>query len=323
VSSTDDRVPAGPEPRRAEGAGQGPDSAAGSAQAAAPDTGGSPAPAAVAPPPGPAAGEQTALASAPPTHAAPAGASQASGASQADTHPDGSAGGPRPLGWVIGAVIVVAVAWLVTAVLSYWTSYATLTVTRWEAFTYGTQSAKISILVHNSGTAEASGCTVFLQLDPGTVDSYQGPHELPIPVDGTKWLVIPYRTGSPAPTAPSYAWAQCGRARSPRMRVGTLHDIALLTSNPAVTVSQSGDLVLFQVHNRGTQTATGCRAYVKLTNRRRSFGSSTIQPDVSGGSTRQFAVQLRTPAGFGTPKLAWAYCLDGTHGIITSSRVHF
>jgi hypothetical protein len=316
-------VPTGPERPPAERPGQGLDSAADSAQAAAADAATTSAPTAVAPPGPVTAAGQAAPDSARPAPVPPAGAGRTpANAGQTDVQPEGSVPGPRPLGWLIGAVIVVAVAWLVTAVLTYLTSYATLTVTKWEAFTYGSHSAKLSILVHNSGTAEAAGCTVFLQLGHGTVDSYTGPHLLPIPVNGTKWLGIPYRVDRTIPTTPFYAWAQCGRSRSPRMRVGSLHEIALLTSDPAVTVGRGGDMVSFWVHNPGTQTGTSCRAYVQLSRRIRSFGGSALQPDVSGGSTRQFAVDLRTPPDFGTPKLAWANCRDGTHGIVTSSRLH-
>src|SRR5580693_1235638 len=56
------------------------------------------------------------------------------------------------LGWAAATVGIAGLAWLLNSLITSWTSYATLTVTKWQMLTYGPRSAQLRFSVHNSGT---------------------------------------------------------------------------------------------------------------------------------------------------------------------------
>jgi hypothetical protein len=223
------------------------------------------------------------------------------------------------LGWTAAAVGIVAVAWLLTSLITFWTSYPTLTLARWQMLTYGRHSARISFFVHNSGTGAAGGCAAHVQLGNGQVVSSSSP--LPIDIGGTYEYYVGYWEKRGPQTHPAYAWATCGGARTANMRVATTADIDLITGHVQVTPGPAVTTISFQEQNLGSQEAYTCRAMTRFPGRGPvTYGNAP--PDIHSGATGTFSFGYASSLGH--PVVVWAQCSDppAAHGVVVSTKAY-
>jgi hypothetical protein len=257
-----------------------------------------------------------------PADGAPAGGTPAGGT------PAGAAvaraGGPprarrrAVLGWTAATIGIAGVAWLLTSLITLWTSYPTLTVAKWQMVTYGPRSAQIRFSVHNSGTGAAAGCTAHVQLGNGQIVSASSPT---INVGGTVQLYLGYWEKHRPQTHPAYAWATCGGARSPYERVATTTDIGLITGHVQVTPGPTVTSLSFEEHNLGSQEAYSCRAVTRFPGRNPApYGNAPS--DIRSGATSTFTI--RYPSSLGHPAVLWAQCYDppASDGAVISTKAY-
>lgn len=223
-------------------------------------------------------------------------------------------------GWTAAALAVAGSAWLLTSLITYWTSYAIIGVTGWQTLTYGARSAQVSFSVHNSGSAEAGDCVAHLQLGHRRVIARNVPA---VPAHGIGQFFVTYRLRHGAVPALGYAWATCGDASTRRQRVPTVALVSLVTSQPQITVARGGTTVRFRVRNLGSQPAAGCHALMRLSSGVAVTGAAP-QPRLSGGASAVFSVRYDPAAHAGSPAAAWAQCPDSSagEGLISSNRVY-
>lgn len=261
---------------------------------------------------------------APAAPAAP-GAPPAAAAPVART-PGGPAGAGRRSararlpGWLLGTGFIIGVAWLLTSLITGWTTYPTLAVTTWSTLTYGPGSAQLYFLVTNTGTGVATGCQAHLQLGNGQLVTMSMAN---ISVNGTRRNYLRYTEAGGAQRRASYLWAACNGGQSPRKPVATVATIALVTTQPQVTRAGARTTVTFRLRNLGAQAALGCRAFARLGNVT-ATGSDLGRTALAGHSAAAFTVAFKA-AGYsrpGHPIVAWAQCLDpaASGGVVTSSR---
>jgi len=222
------------------------------------------------------------------------------------------------VGWTAATIGIVGVAWLLTSLITLWTSYATLTVAKWQMLTYGPRSARISFSVHNSGTGAAAGCIAHVQLGDGQVVSASS-HS--INVGGTEQVYLGYWEKQRPQTHPAYAWATCGRARSPYERVATTADIGLITSHVTVMPGPAVTILSFEEHNLGSQEAYSCRAVTRFRDRSPvAYGNAPS--DIRSGATGTFTIGY--PSSLGHPVVVYAQCYDppASDGVVVSTKVY-
>jgi hypothetical protein len=208
------------------------------------------------------------------------------------------------LGWAAATIGIAGFAWLLNSLITSWTSYATLTVARWQMLTYGPRSAQLRFSVHNSGTGAAAGCTAHIQLGNGQVVSASSP---PINAGGTVHYYLGYREKRGPQTRPAYAWATCSAARSPDKRVPTPADIGLITGNVQVTPGPAVTTISFQEHNLGSREAYSCRAVTRFSGRDPApYGNAAS--DVRAGAIAAFTIRYRSSLGHAL--VVWAQCYD-------------
>jgi hypothetical protein len=222
------------------------------------------------------------------------------------------------LGWAAATVGIAGLAWLLNSLITSWTSYATLTVTKWQMLTYGPRSAQLRFSVHNSGTGAAAGCTTHVQLGNGQVVSASSPAINP---GGTVHFYLAYEEKRGPQTHPAYAWATCGAARSPDKPVATTADIGLITGNVQVTPGPEVTTVSFQEHNLGSQEAYSCRAVTRFPGRDPApYGNAPA--DIRGGATAAFTIRYRS--SLGRASVVWAQCSDppASDGGVISTKAY-
>jgi hypothetical protein len=270
---------------------------------------------------------EVAVAEAPPAEGAVAEGAPAEGAVAGGAPAGGAvtgAGEPRRarhrvvLGWTAAAIGIAGVAWLLTSLITLWTSYPTLTVAKWQMVTYGPRSAQIRFSVHNSGTGAAAGCTAHVQLGNGQIVSAGSPT---INVGGTVQLYLAYWERHRPQTRPAYAWATCGGTRSPYERVATTSDIGLITGHVQVTPGPTVTKVSFEEHNLGSQEAYSCRAVTRFPGRNPvPYGSAPS--DIRSGATSTFTIRYRSALGH--PAVLWAQCYDppASDGAVISTKAY-
>ncbi len=243
--------------------------------------------------------------------------------------PEAAAGTPGPgrrsartrlLGWLLGTGFIIGVAWLLTSLITGWTTYPTLAVTTWSTLTYGPRSAQIYFLVTNTGTGAATGCQAHLQLGNGQIVIMSMAN---ISVNGTKRNYLNYTEAGGAQRRASYLWAACNGGQSPRKPVATVGTIALVTTQPQVSRARARTTVTFRLRNLGAQAALSCRAFARL-GTVTATGSDLGRAALPGHSAAAFTVAFKA-GGYsraGHPIVAWAQCLDpsASGGIVTSSR---
>ena len=220
--------------------------------------------------------------------------------------------------WTATTIGIVGVAWLLTSLITLWTSYATLTVAKWQLLTYGPRSARISFSVYNSGTVTAAGCIAHVQLGDGQVVSASS---RPIDVGGTEQVYLGYWEKHRPQTRPAYAWATCGRARSPYERVATTADIGLITGDVQVIPGPSVTILSFEEHNLGSQEAYSCRPVTRFRDRNPvAYGNAPS--DIRSGATGSFTIGYRSSLGY--PVVVWAQCSDlpVSDGVVVSTKVY-
>jgi hypothetical protein len=225
----------------------------------------------------------------------------------------------RVLGWVLGTGFIIGAAWLLTSLITSWTTYPTLTVTTWSTLTYGPHSAQLYFLVTNTGTGPASDCQAHLRLGNGQIVTMSWPG---ISVSGTKRNYLNYTETGGAQRQAAYLWAACNGGQSPRKQVATVGNIALVTTRPQVSHRRAGTTVTFRLRNLGAEAALSCRAFARLSD-------VTAASDVAAAALRGHsaatlsatfaAAEYSRP---GQPIVAWAQCLDpsASGGFVTSSR---
>jgi hypothetical protein len=225
----------------------------------------------------------------------------------------------RVLGWLLGTGFVFGLAWLLTSLITSWTTYPTLTVTTWSTLTYGPRSAQIYFVVTNTGTGAATGCQAHLQLGNGQVVTMSWPT---VAVNGTKRNYLKYTEAGGAHRRASYLWADCDGAQSPRKQVATVSSIALVTSGARVSRAGAGTTVTFRLRNLGSQSAIRCRAFARLSDL--TAAGDTATTALRGHSATAFTVTFKggKHSRPGLPFVAWAQCLDpaASGGFVTSSR---
>jgi hypothetical protein len=222
------------------------------------------------------------------------------------------------LGWTAAMIGIAGFAWLLNSLITSWTSYATLTLAKWQMLTYGPRSAQLRFSVHNSGTGAASGCSAHVQLGNGQVVSASSPT---INVGGTVQYYLSYREKRGPQTHPAYAWATCGAARSPDQRVATTADIGLITSHVQVAPGPAVTTVSFEERNLGSQEAYSCRAVTRFPGRNPApFG--TAPSDIRAGATTAFTIRYHSSLGH--PVVVWARCYDtpASNGTVISTRAY-
>jgi hypothetical protein len=270
------------------------------------------------------------LAPAPPGAPAALGTPGAQGAPAALAAPESAAaepGGPgtrstraRLLGWVAGTGFIIGVAWLLTSLISSWTTYPTLAVTTWSTLTYGPGTAQIYFLVTNTGTGAATGCHAHLQLGNGQIVTM---NMADISVNGSEQNYLRYTEAGGAQRQASYLWTACNGGQSPRKPVATVGAIALVTAQPQVSRAGTRTTVTFRLRNLGPQAALSCRAFARLGDIT-AAGSDLGRAALAGHSAAPFTVAFKTggAGGPGHPIVAWAQCLDpsASGGFVISNR---
>jgi hypothetical protein len=222
------------------------------------------------------------------------------------------------LGWAAATIGIAGFAWLLSSLITSWTSYATLTVARWQMLTYSPRSAQLRFSVHNSGTGAAAGCTAHVQLGNGQVVSASSPT---INAGGTVQYYLGYREKRGPQPHPAYAWATCGAARSPGERVPTTADIGLVTGQVQVTPGPAVTTVSFQEHNLGSREAYSCRAVTRFAGQNPApYGNAPA--DIRAGATTAFTIRYRSSLGHAV--VVWARCYDApaSDGAVISTKAY-
>jgi hypothetical protein len=222
------------------------------------------------------------------------------------------------LGWAAAAIAVGGIAWLLISVITVWTSYATLTVANWQMTTDGPHSARVSLLVRNSGTASATGCTIHIQLGNGQAASASSP---PISPGASRQYYLRYQERGGPQTHPAYAWAACDGAQTPSEHVATIATMGLFVGSVHVTPGPATTILSFELRNLGTQETYACHAYTRFTGGKTVTGTSA-PANVPGGATTALSVAYATSLGH--PRVAWAECDDppASNGVVFSTRAY-
>jgi hypothetical protein len=223
-------------------------------------------------------------------------------------------------GWTAAAIVIAGVAWMLTAVITYWTTYPVLTMQGWQTLTYGARSAQVSFQVHNSGTGEAEKCVAYLRLGSHQLIARKAPA---VPAHGIGGFFITYRLRPGWHPRLAYAWATCGAARTARQAVPDVTAVSLVAGHPRLAARGGLTTARFQVHNLGSQLAIGCRAFLRLSTAVVVDGTA-LQPDLPGHAAAAFSVRYDPAAHTGTPAAAWAQCTDPAagRGHVSSSRAY-
>jgi hypothetical protein len=265
--------------------------------------------------PAEAAGQDDAVAAAGPA----AGPDDAVGAAgPASAGPDGRRRRTAVLGWTAALIAIIGVAWLLTTLITYWTTYAALTVPQWQMLTYGPHSARIAFFVHNSGNGAASGCTAHVQLGNGQILSATSP---PIQPGTTQQYYLVYRERRSPQTRPAYAWDTCGGARTPNEPIATVADVSLLASHVQITRGAAVTTIHFAVRNAGSREASSCHAFMRFSGRK-PVGAGGTPADLRGGASATFSVAYASSLGH--PVVIWAECYDppASDGLVYSTRAY-
>jgi hypothetical protein len=230
--------------------------------------------------------------------------------------PNGRARRAAVLGWTAASIVIIGVAWLLTSLITYWTTYAALTVPQWQMLTYGPHSARITFFVHNSGNGAASGCTAHVQLGNGQILSATSP---PIQPGTTEQYYLVYRERRSPQTRPAYAWDTCGGARTPNEPIATVADIGLVANHVQITHGAAVTTIHFTVRNVGTREASSCHAFMRFSGRK-PVGAGGAPSDLLGGASTTFSVAYASSLGH--PVVVWAECYDppASDGLAFSTR---
>jgi hypothetical protein len=253
----------------------------------------------------------------------PVGAAGSAGAPAAEAAPSPD-GGHRisrrrtVLGWAAVTIAIGGIAWLLISLITVWTSYATLTVSNWQMTTDGPHSARVSLLVRNSGTASATGCTIHIRLGNGQTASASSP---PISPGASRQYYLRYQERGGPQTRPAYAWAACDRAQTPREHVATIANMGLFVGSVHVAPGPATTTLSFQLRNLGTQEAYACHAYTRFTGGK-AVTSTGAPAKIPGGATTTLSVDYATSLGH--PLVAWAECDDppASNGVVFSTRAY-
>jgi hypothetical protein len=271
----------------------------------------------------PAGSEGTARAAGTAGAAGTARAAGTAGASPAETAASPDAGHRisrrrTVLGWSAATIAIGGIAWLLISLITVWTSYATLTVSDWQMTTDGPHSARLSFLVHNSGTASATGCTAHIRLGNGQVASASSP---PISPGATRQYYLRYQERRGPQTHRAYAWAACDGAQTPSEHVATIANIGLFVGNVHVAPGPAATTISFELRNLGTQEAYACHAYARFTGGRSVTGTGAPS-NVPGGAGATLSVDYATSLGH--PRVVWAECDDApaSNGVVFSTRAY-
>ena len=222
-------------------------------------------------------------------------------------------------GWATGAVLIGGLAWLLMALITDWTSYPLLNVTSWQALTYGQDSAQVSFIVHNSGSAQASHCVAYLKLGSRRLH-----RAVPaIPAHGTGTFFVSYRDRPSNHAGIGYAWAACDGAVAGRQQIPTVRMADLVSGHAQILASPGSTTVRFQLTEVGSSPALGCRAYLRLATGV-TLSSSAGVAELRGLATAPFAVRYDPAAHPGAPVAVWAECALAAplKGTISSGRLY-
>jgi hypothetical protein len=252
-----------------------------------------------------------------------AGTAVTAGAPAAETAAS-PAGGHRTsrrrtvLGWAAATIAVGGIAWLLISLITVWTSYATLTVANWQMTTDGPHSARVSLLVRNSGTASATGCTIHIQLGNGQAASASSP---PISPGASRQYYLRYQERGGPQTHPAYAWAACDGAQTPSEHVATIANMGLFVGSVHVAPGPATTTLSLALRNLGTQEAYACHGYARFTGGKTVTGTGAPS-NVRGGGSTVLSVDYATSLGH--PRVAWAECHDppASNGVVFSTRAY-
>jgi hypothetical protein len=223
-------------------------------------------------------------------------------------------------GWTAAAIAVAGLAWLLTAVITYWTTYPVLTMQGWQTLSYGARSAQVSFRVHNSGTGDAGNCVAHLQLGSDQLLTRKTPA---VPAHGIGGFFITYRLRPGSHPQLGYTWATCGTVRTARQAVPTVTAVSLVAGHARLTTRAGLTTARLGVRNLGSQLVLGCRAFLRLSTAV-VVGGTALQPDLPGHAAAAFSVRYDPVAHPGRPAAAWAQCTDPAagHGYVSSKRAY-
>jgi hypothetical protein len=222
-------------------------------------------------------------------------------------------------GWAAGAVLIGGLGWLLMALITDWTSYPLLNVTSWQALTYGPDSAQISFIVHNSGSAEASHCVAYLKLGSRRLH-----RAVPaIPPHGTGTFFVTYRDRVRNHAQLGYAWAACDGAVAAGQPIPTVRMADLVAGHAQLLASPGSTTVRFQLTEFGSSPARGCRAYLRLSTGV-TLSSGAGVAELRRLAAASFSVRYDPAAHPGAPVAAWAECTVAgpARGTVSSGRLY-
>jgi hypothetical protein len=218
------------------------------------------------------------------------------------------------LGWVAGAGVVVAIAWLIMTLVSAAALYPLMAPNSWQGEINPAGFAKIGLVVNDTGTGSADNCRAVLKVGSAAPISSAPQSVSP---GRSRILTVELHATSALGSAPAYAWLQCSNYTSPRQLATLPLGLSLRTSQPVVKAGASATTVSFMVTSPGRDDGRQCQAWVLMSSGLKiAAGNQPVVPAHSGlaaggaalgtGRGAEFTVSYQT--GTGRPRKVWATC---------------